>query len=103
MDFTSVVDDNVVDDELRVCAELLRDAILVGAALRLHLVEVDLESKKQFDLISDFLSRASIESIQDQSNKAAVEPMPHDREVMGSNPAVCWAFFLFSIPSTVCP
>ena len=98
-----MVDDNVVDDELRVCAELLRDAILVGAALRLHLVKVDLESNKQYDLISDFLSRASIERIQDQLNEAAVEPMPHDREAMGSNPAWCWAFFLFSIPSTVCP
>ena len=23
-----------------------------------------------------------------------VEHMPHDREVVGSNPASCWAFFL---------
>ena len=31
----------------------------------------------------------------------AVERMPHDREVVGLNPAGCWAFFLFSIPSVV--
>ena len=33
----------------------------------------------------------------------AVERMPRNREVVGSNPAGCWAFFLFSILSVVCP
>ena len=33
----------------------------------------------------------------------AVEHKPHDREVVGSNPAGSRAFFLFSILSEVCP
>ena len=37
------------------------------------------------------------------SCSAAVEGAPHDREVMGLNPAICWAFFLFSILSVVRP
>ena len=40
---TSVIDDDVVDDELSVGAKLLGDAVLVRAALRLHLVEVHLQ------------------------------------------------------------
>ena len=29
----------------------------------------------------------------------AVEPMPHNKEVVGSNLAGCWAFFLSSLSS----
>ena len=35
--------------------------------------------------------------------RTAVEHTPHDRDVMDSNTARCWAFFLFSIQSEVCP
>ena len=36
-------------------------------------------------------------------SSTAVEHTPQHREVMGSNTAGCWAFFIFSIPSVVRP
>ena len=40
-------------------------------------------------------------SLMGRNFSTAVEHTPHNKEVMGSNPACCWAFFLLlSFPTT---
>ena len=41
--------------------------------------------------------------VQASGCSTVVECMPHDKEVVGSNSAGYWAFFIFSIPSVVRP
>ena len=71
--------------------------VFVSPAVFDSLIDPEHAWKKSTDKFLESIgARVSNKS---NKNRAAVEHTPHDKEVVGSNPAGCWAFFLFSILS----
>ena len=80
-----------------------RKRFLSGFLLRSSALSWSEELKMWLWIAGSVASKLSWQTVRGSGCSTGVEHTPHDREVVGSYPARCWAFFLFFILPEVCP